>query len=337
MPTTFLDNVPGTLPHAAGFQDSANCPECVEATEILLQRCPEKSFALALTSQSAKFGKDGKIKITDEYFDTLRSYSLNGKITPGNYRKIARKEGLRKIYYYAQKSDTVAKHYGEEGCSPDFTKHLQKNADNFLSHLDDYFIQSHLCGTASSNIGCGDCGDLFRDIGNPDKPYTIEIERTTTASSTSAFQAAAEQFIQYLINVKAYGDNLPDNCDSQMYVILNSCFAPLMSYIQNAVKASCDNTCSLDQGLRPMTTESGMLPHVYFSKKVPMSNVNGIRSSAVLAGYYGDDIMIPEPVFIDTNVRGKHTEIWDYAFYTFQYANIRDDRKWIGNLELKGK
>lgn len=331
----FLDNVQGTLPHAAGFQDSANCPDCIDATEIMLQRCPEKSIGMALTSQSAKFGKDGKIVITDEYFDKLRSYSLNGKITPGNYRKIRRKEGNRQIYYYAQKRDAVAEHFGEEGCSPDFTRQLQKQADDFLGHMDDYFIQSHLCGTSKANTGCNDCGDLFRNIGNDDKPFTIEIEKTTTASSTSAFQATAEQFIQYLINIQAYGDNLPDNCDSQMYVVLNSCFAPLMSYLNNATKASCDNTCAMDQGIRPMTTESGLLPHVYFSKRVPMSNINGVRSSSVLAGYYGDDIIIPEPVFVERNKAGKHMEKWDYAFYAFQYANVRPDRKWIGNLELK--
>ena len=331
----YLDNIAGTIPHAMGYGDTNNCPECIDATEILLERCPQKSIALALTSQSASFGKDGKIIITDEYFDSLRRFSADGKITPGNHRKNRKKEGIRKIYYDAIKSDIVEAHYEADKCKPDASRRTANFADQFSLLMDDFFFQSHLCGTAATNTGCNPCSDsVFSDIGGDKSPYTIEIQKKS--QYRSAMQIAAEQFIQYLINIKAYGDNLPDNCDAQMYVVMNSCFAPLMAYMENAVRATCENSCALDKGISPMTNTSGMLPHVYFSKRIPMSNVNGVKSSPVLAGYYGDDILRPEPVFVKNNVPGKHTAMWDYSFYSFQYANVRPDRKWVGHLQLKG-
>jgi len=331
----YLDNMHGTVPHAMGFYDNNNCPECDMATEIMIERCPQRSIALALTSQSADFGKDGKIIISEKYFDKLRKYSADGKITPGNSRKVRRKEGIRQIYYDADKHDMIEDHYDGDKCkNVSSADRVSEFSTQFAGYMDDYFIQSHLCGTSAKNVGCNDCGSLFQNIGTADEPSCIEIP-SSTEFGTSPMQVAGDAFIQYLIQIKAYGDNMPDNCSSQMYVILNSCFAPLMSYMKHASKASCDNTCALDQALAPLTTDTGMLPHVYFSKRVPLSDVNGVKSSPVLAGYYGDDILRPEPVKVINNKPGKHTAMWDYAFYSFQYANVRPDRKWQGYLSIK--
>lgn len=331
----YLDNVPGTLPHAMGYGDNSDCPECLTATEIMLERCPQQSIALALTTQSASFGKDGKVIITDEHFDSLRQFSLNGKITPGNHRKNRSKEGIRKIFYDAVESDVVDKHYSAQDCNAGAdTRRMSNFSDQFAGLMDQYTFQSHLCGAASVNA-CNPCaGGAFSDIGSEASPFEIEIDNGS--QYRSAMQMASEQFIQFLINMKAYGDNLPDNCSSQMYVVMNSCMAPLMAYMDNASKAVCDSNCALSDGLFPMSNNSGMLPHVYFSKRIPMTSINGVKSSPVIAGYYGDDILRPEPVFIERNVRGKHTSSWDYTFYSFQYANVRPDRKWVGHLQVKG-
>lgn len=327
----YLDNLQGTIPHAMGFPDTNNCPECDDATEIMLERCPAKSIAFALTSQSVSFSKEGKIIISDEYFDKLRQFSADGKITPGNYRKTRRKEGIRKIYYDAQKHDMVEHHY-EDKCTPDQRRRMSEFANQFAMLMDDYFIQSHLCGTASTNVGCVDCTGIFDDIGTLDAPKCIDIP-AKTEFGTSAMQVAADQFLQYLVGMKAYGDNLPDACDNKMYIVLNSCFAPLMTYLKFSKQASCDSTCALDRMIRPMTSDTDMLPDVYFSKRVPLNDVDGVKSSPVLAGYYDDDVLVPEPVF-GMSSSGKHTAMWDYRFYSFQYANIRPDRKWQGSLKL---
>ena len=333
---SYLQNLPGTLPHSMGYGDNADCPECITSTEIMLERCPQKSIAMTLATQTATFGKDGKIVIKDDHFDSLRQFSIDGKMTPGNHRTNRRKEGIRKIYYDATKSDVVEDHFqAKEKCTVDVARRATAFSDQFAMLMDEYFFHQHLCGTSSVNVGCMDCaGGVFSDIGSDVQPYTIEIAKK--GQYRSAMQMAAEDFMQFLINMKAFGDNLPDNCNKQMYLVMNSCFAPLMTYVKNATKAVCNSTCALDDGLFPMTSESGLLPHVYFSKRVPMSSLNGVKSSPVLAGYYDDDILRPEPVFVEKDVRGKGTSKWDYSFYSFQYANVRPDRKWVGHLQLKG-
>lgn len=333
----YINMDPGTIPNASGYPGHSECEEsCLDATEIMIERCPEKSIAFAVTSQNATFGKDGKIKITEEHYDTLRAWYADGKMTPGNHRKTRHKVGSRRVYYDMIKRDWLKEQLEGDQCSPDLMKRVQNFTDQLARAMNREFINSHMCGTSKRNIGCNDCVGIFDNIGTDQEAYCIEYGKGCS-DGMSAMQCAGEQFVQYLINVQAVGDNLPDNCDGKQYVMINSCFKPMMKYLEHAKKASCESTCALADSLRPITDNAGTMPDVYFSKDVPMTTINGAKASAVLAGYYDDDFLVPEPVRARMNVPGPNTAMFDQWFYSFQYANARPDRKWGGFLTIKEK
>ena len=334
----YEDNLASTGSNSTGFAGHSQCQEaCDTATEIMLRKCPEKSIALAITSQDADFDKEGKLKISDEHFSQLKEYHYNGKMTPGNYRKNTRKEGSRRMFYDMMKNDWVKMNFEGEDCTPSFQRRVEKQSERLMRNIDTYYINALACGTDTQNHGCNNCYGVD-PIGTFEDPFCIETGECGSDCHTGQgkVQAIAEQMWEYIINFSSVGDNLEDSCDSQQYMILNSCFKKYLRYMDYAAKASCDATCALSEGLRPMSDEMGTMPHIYFHDKVPMGIVDGNQTTAVYGGYYNEDFIIPNDVLIRTGVPLGPTGLADIGIYSYNAALVRPDRKWSGAFAICG-